>query len=274
MSAAAIAAIIVVVGIVVLVMLAMTVHRRRLQQRFGEEYHRLVTEHRSSLRAQAELGRREWRVQRLSIRPLTDAERAMFATDWTAAQARFVDSPRQAVDDGAGLVAAIMKERGYPAESPERIVGDLSIAHPGTVTDYRIARQIGMDAAAGVVSTEDLRQAMIHYRAVFGELLGQPGDGQPRDGQPGDAQASAARPGDAPVSDAGAIDGQASEPPAIGAGPGAAGPRVLEPRVVSGPLPADTMRPDPGQDEQPSARPTGRFRIRVPLARSSDEDRP
>lgn len=259
MSAAAIAAVVVVAAIVVLVILAMTVHRRRVQQRFGEEYNRLVTEHRSQLRAQAELGRREWRVQRLRIRPLTDTERSRLAADWTSVQARFVDQPRQAVIDGGNLVAVVMKERGYPAGDADRIVGDLSVAHPGTVTDYRVARQISLDAAAGEVSTEDLRQAMIHYRTVFAELLGRPGDGQPesRKAEPGDARA-------------------------IAAGTGYADPRVLEPRMIKEPAPADAADVAPAQEPYganpaddelaPGSEPTGRFRAWVPRSRVSEEE--
>jgi len=259
MSAAAIVAIVVVVAIVVLVMLAMTGHRRRVQQRFGEEYGRLVTEHRSQFRAQAELGRREWRVQRLSIRPLTGTERTRFAVGWTAVQARFVDQPRQAVTDGGNLIAAIMKERGYPAEDPDRIVGDLSVAHPGTVTDYRVARQISLDAAMGEVSTEDLRQAMIHYRTVFGELLGRPGAGQATETELRKLQSGDAR--------------------TIGA---ATGPRVLEPRMAEHESPAQADGRAPAQepydmvpvdsDEPPSSgEPAARFRAWVPRARVSEE---
>lgn len=259
MSAAAIAAIVVVVVIVAVVMLAMMVHRRRVQQRFGDEYGRLVAEHHSQFRAQAELGRREWRVQRLAVRPLTDAERARFATDWTAAQARFVDSPLKAVTDGGDLVAAIMKERGYPADSPDRIVGDLSVAHPGTVTDYRIGRQIGMDAAMGTVSTEDLRQAMIHYRAVFGELLGNPGE-SPADGPHGTTATT-------------------GEPHAIGTGSGHSGPEAPEPEMPEPEMPEPRVLEPSAVDSPPRAaaedgpKPTGRFRVRVPQARGTDEER-
>jgi hypothetical protein len=174
MSAAAIA-IIVVVAVVVLAVSAMTVTRRRLQQRFGAEYDRVVAEKRSQFRAAAELARRERRVQRLLIRPLTDSVRAEYAAEWRAVQEGFVDEPERAVTEGQELVASVMKERGYPAKDPGQIVGDLSVTHAGTVDHYRAAWQITADAARGEASTEDLRQALIHYRAVFGELLGKPG---------------------------------------------------------------------------------------------------
>src|SRR5215472_2413693 len=176
---AATIAIIVVVAVVVLVVSAMTITRRRLQQRFGPEYDRVVGEKRSKMRAAAELTRRERRVQRLRIRPLPASVRAEYAAEWRGAQEGFVDQPEQAVFEGQDLVASVMKERGYPAEDPGRIIADLSVTHAGTLDHYRAAWQISEDARIGGASTEDLRQAFLHYRAVFGELLGKPGDAEP-----------------------------------------------------------------------------------------------
>ena len=111
MSAAAIA-IIVVVAVVVLVFFAMAMTRRRLQQRFGPEYDRVVGEKRGQFRAAAELARRERRVQRLRIRPLTAAARAAYTVEWRTTQEGFVDQPEHAVIEGRELVAMVMKERG------------------------------------------------------------------------------------------------------------------------------------------------------------------
>lgn len=177
MSAATIA-IIVVVAIVLLVVSAMTITRRRLQQRFGPEYDRVAEEKRSQFRAAAELARRERRVQRLRIRPLSAAARAEYAGEWKAVQERFVDQPHLAVIEGQDLVASVMRERGYPAEDAGQIAADLSVAHPGTLDHYRAARQIGAAAERGDASTEELRQALIHLRTVFAELLGEPGTAQ------------------------------------------------------------------------------------------------
>ncbi len=177
MSAATIA-IIVVVAVVLLVVSAMTITRRRLQQRFGPEYDRVAEEKRSQFRAAAELARRERRVQRLRIRPLSAAARAEYAGEWKAVQERFVDQPHLAVIEGQDLVASVMRERGYPAEDAGQIAADLSVAHPGTLDHYRAARQISAAAERGDASTEELRQALIHLRTVFAELLGEPGTAQ------------------------------------------------------------------------------------------------
>lgn len=180
MSAATIA-IIVVVAVVVLVISAMAMTRRRLQQRFGPEYDRVVGEKHGQLRAAAELTRRERRVQRLRIRPLTTAARAAYAAEWRTTQEGFVDHPLHAVIEGRELVASVMKERGYPAEDLDQVAADLSVAHAGTLDHYRTAQQISAAAERGDASTEDLRQALIHLRAVFGELLGKPDDAAPRE---------------------------------------------------------------------------------------------
>jgi hypothetical protein len=180
MSAAAIA-IIVVVAVVVLVVAAMAVTRRRLQQRFGPEYDRVVEEKRGQFRGAAELARRERRVQRLRIRPLTASARAEYAAEWRTIQEGFVDQPQHAVIEGQELVASVMKERGYPAEDPGQIAADLSVTHAATLDQYRVARQISADAERGDASTEDLRQALIQLRAVFAELLGKPDAVAPRE---------------------------------------------------------------------------------------------
>jgi hypothetical protein len=172
MSAATIAVMVVVVAVVVLAVSAMTaVHRRRLRRRFGPEYDRLVGEKRSRLRAAAELTRRGWRVQRLSIRPLTATARAEYAAEWRGVQEGFVDQPLHAVIEADELVVSVMKERGYPAQDHDQIAADLSVTHPDTLAHYRAARQISVDADRGGASTEDLRRGLIHFRTVFGELL-------------------------------------------------------------------------------------------------------
>jgi hypothetical protein len=213
---AAIIAIIVVIAVVVLVVSAMTMTRRRLQHRFGPEYDRVVEEKRGQFRAAAELARRERRVQRLRIRPLTASARAEYAAEWRAVQEGFVDQPLHSVTDGQDLLASVMKERGYPAEDADQIAADLSVAHAATLGHYRAAQEIGADAERGDASTEDLRQALIHVRAVFGELLGKPDDAEP-------TEPAGARPRD------------------LGAGPGNSEPRVLEAGVADG----ASRAPDP-----------------------------
>jgi hypothetical protein len=152
----------------------MTAARRsRLRQRFGPEYDRLVSEQHSQRKAQSELADRERRVQGLGIRPLSAASRADYAAQWAAIQEMFVDEPAKAVAKGQLLVVAAMNERGYPTEDPDQMAADLSVRHANAVDHYRSARAITGRVAAGTTSTEPLRQAMIHYRELFGELLGE-----------------------------------------------------------------------------------------------------
>jgi hypothetical protein len=171
MTLVTIVVVIVVVAALIVGAAAVT-RRRRLQQRFGPEYDRLVGEHDSKLKAEAELKEREKRVQKLDIRPLTEEARASYAGQWAAIQERFVDAPAEAVTQSQVLVAGVMKDRGYPTEHREQIAEDLSVEHSSMIENYRAAEQISENAAAGTASTEDLRQAMIHYRTLFRDLLG------------------------------------------------------------------------------------------------------
>ena len=207
MSTGAIIAIIVVILIVaaLLVGLSAVRRRRRLQDRFGPEYDRAVSEH-GRRDAEAELAERERRVRHLDIKPLSPTARAQYASEWTAVQEQFVDAPQAAVTGAQTLVTAVMKDRGYPTEAFDQTVADLSVEHAATLDHYRAAHDISQRAGSGTASTEELRQAMIHYRALFTELLGQPGNsardaqaaaapyvaGQPGNGQPGNGHATTA----------------------------------------------------------------------------------
>jgi hypothetical protein len=186
---AIVVAVIVVAILVIALMVAM--RRRRLQQRFGPEYDRLVGERDSKLKAEAELSERQRRVQKLDIRPLTPSARASYADQWAGIQQRFVDAPADAVAASQVLVVAVMSERGYPAEHHDQMLADLSVEHAQTLDHYRAAEKISATAAAGTAATEDLRQAMIHYRALFRDLLGEPADVAQPDA-PDVAQADAA----------------------------------------------------------------------------------
>ena len=176
MSTGAIVAIIVgvLVVVAVLAVLAVANRRRRLRERFGPEYDRAVTEHDSKRQAEAELAERERRVRQLNIRPLEPAARAKYSAEWTAVQEQFVDAPQAAVAGAQTLIVAVMKERGYPTEGHDQTVADLSVEHASTMDRYRAAHAISDRAAAGSASTEDLRQAMVDYRSLFAELLGEP----------------------------------------------------------------------------------------------------
>jgi hypothetical protein len=160
----------VIVGLLVYV-------RRRdaaLRERFGPEYDRTVTEV-GSRGARSELSAREKRVSGLDIRPLDPMERESFAARWTQAQGRFVDEPRGAIAEADALVAELMRSRGYPVEDFEQRAADLSVEHAGVVHDYRAAHGISMASDRDMASTEDQRQAMIHYRSLFAQLLGDGG---------------------------------------------------------------------------------------------------
>jgi len=194
MSAGAIVAIIAAVVVVVLVIGLMSAARRRkLQQRFGPEYDRVVGETHSHRKAEAELTERERRVRSLDIHPLDETVRVKYAGEWTAIQERFVDEPEQAVAQAGMLVTSVMKDRGYPTEDHDQVLADLSVEHANTLDHYRAAHQVSLQAEEGSASTEDLRLAMLHYRALFGDLLGQPANAQSANAEP-DAAAADSRP--------------------------------------------------------------------------------
>lgn len=152
--------------------------RRHLEQRFGPEYHRLMQEHGNAELVHRELEARAKRVQKLNIKPLSDAERRSFSEAWHQAQERFVDTPLLAVRSAHDLVQQVMRSRGYPVDDFEQRVADLSVDHPAVVEHYRAAHAL-TDRQGGEGNTEELRQAMVHYRALFSDLLGTKPDAEP-----------------------------------------------------------------------------------------------
>lgn len=142
----------------------------RLQQRFGPEYVRLVNE-RGRAKAEAELAAREKRVATLTLAPLSAADAAKFRDAWVAIQARFVDDPKSSVVEADHLVYELMAKRGYPMGDFERRAADISVDHPAVVSNYRAARAIALRDERGEATTEELRKAVVHYRALFQELL-------------------------------------------------------------------------------------------------------
>lgn len=178
MTTGTIAVIIVVVVVVaaIIAFAAAAARRKRLRQRFGAEYDRAVADAGSRRRAEAELSEREKRVRELDIRPLDPAARDRYAGQWTAIQERFVDSPQNAIAEAQTLIAALMNERGYPTEDTGQIMADLSVDHAATLRNFRTAQDLSARAADGAASTEDMRQAMVHYRTLFRELLGEPAE--------------------------------------------------------------------------------------------------
>jgi Tfp pilus assembly protein PilX len=175
MSAGATVAIVVVVIIVAALIAvgALAARRRRLQQRFGPEYDRAVEGSDSRLKAEAELAEREKRVKGLDLRPIDPAARASYLAQWTTIQQQFVDSPTDAVTAAQSLITSVMSDRGYPTEDVDQITADLSVDHAETLGRFRTAQEISGRVSDGTASTEDLRQAMVHYRALFQDLLGE-----------------------------------------------------------------------------------------------------
>jgi len=176
MSTVTIAVIVAAVIVVVVLVTGVTAvrRRRRLQHRFGPEYDRLASERDSKRKAESELAGRERRVHGLDIQPLTDSARAAYALQWAAIQEQFVDTPENAVASSQLLVIAVMTELGYPAEDPDQMLADLSVEHATILDHYRAAEETSRSAAAGTASTEDLRLAMIDYRALFRDLVAEP----------------------------------------------------------------------------------------------------
>jgi hypothetical protein len=168
--------IIIVLLVVVVVVLAATVFLQRrksehLKSRFGPEYERALKETGDKRKAEAALHEREKRVEKLSIRRLTPAHREQFTRDWQQIQAEFVDDPEGSISRADSLLQDVMAERGYPVESFDQAAADVSVDHPAVVQHYRAGHDIAVRHRQGEASTEDLRQAMIHYRELFDELV-------------------------------------------------------------------------------------------------------
>ncbi|WP_222869804.1 hypothetical protein [Actinomadura decatromicini] len=170
-------AVIVVAALVTAAFLARNASRtRRLRQRFGPEYDRTVERTGGRAAAERELLSRERRHEELDLRDLDPARREQYREQWLRVQERFVDAPDAAVEEADRLVTVVMSERGYPTRGFEEKVAHLSVEHGRTMDHYRNAHAISGKAAAKQASTEDLRQAMVHYRALFEELLAAPGE--------------------------------------------------------------------------------------------------
>ena len=180
--------IVAVVVIAAIIVAALIWSRRRrsdhLRDKFGREYDRAVEEKGGRAKAEAELAEREKRVEKLNIRPLSMSERREFIDRWTEVQARFVDDPPRAVAFADALLGQVMKARGYPVTDFDQRAGDISVDHPVVVDHYRKAHEIAVRHERGEASTEDLRQAMIHYRALFDNLVGAQAPGSAAERQP------------------------------------------------------------------------------------------
>src|SRR5262245_21319405 len=143
----------------------------QLRSRFRGEYDRAVKETGDIRRAEAALEARARRVERLQIRPLTPEDADRFVAAWQRIQSQFVDDPNGAITQADRLVGEVMTVRGYPVGDFDQRVEDVSVDHPDVVMNYRAARDIASQHSRGQASTEDLRQAMVHYRSLFRDLL-------------------------------------------------------------------------------------------------------
>jgi hypothetical protein len=167
-------AIVVVAVLIVAGASLLLVKRRRtaaLRARFGPEYDLALQSTRTAAEAERELLERESRVASFSIRPLSQDDADRFGAAWRRVQAQFVDEPGAAVADADRLIAEVMHSRGYPVDDPGQRLDDLSVDHAHVLKHYRAGREIVARHERGLASTEDLRQAMVHFRALFDELV-------------------------------------------------------------------------------------------------------
>ncbi|MFC4019396.1 hypothetical protein ACFOW4_15835 [Micromonospora sp. GCM10011542] len=175
---------IIVIVLVVLVIAALAVvartfaRRRGLRNRFGPEYDRVVAEQDNRAAAERELRDRERRHAELTLTPLSPDSRARYAAAWEELQVRFIDAPGDTVGDADELVTRLIEERGYPTGDFSDQIAHLSVEHARTLTQYRDAHEIHLRNSRGEASTEELRQAVVHYRALFADLLGEEPVGQ------------------------------------------------------------------------------------------------
>jgi hypothetical protein len=166
----AVAAVLVVLAVVAAIY-TRTRRTRGLQERFGSEYERTVEEQGGRRDAERELTERARQRARLDIIPLSPEARDRYAESWRTVQTRFVDDPAGAVGEADRLVTDVMRERGYPIDDFEQRAADISVDHPDVVQNYRAGHALYLKEDRGEADTEDLRQAFVHYRALFSELL-------------------------------------------------------------------------------------------------------
>lgn len=168
------------IGVAVVVALAwLGMERQRsqhLEEKFGPEYGRTVKERGDRRAAESELRDREQTRKQLEIKPLSDRQRETYGRDWEQVQTDFVDNPPGAVAGADRLVAEVMRERGYPVDDFEQQAAVVSVDHPDVVANYREGHAIYLSVDRGDASTEDLRRALQHYRALFDELLENPAE--------------------------------------------------------------------------------------------------
>jgi hypothetical protein len=169
------ALLIIVVLVAAIAVSAWLVMKRRksaeLREHFGEEYDRAVDEYGAPGPAEQALSERSARVEQLHIRPLSPQESSRYAADWRSIQSQFVDDPEAAIAQADRVILEVMQARGYPMSDFDQRAADVSVEHPHVVENYRAAHAIADRTHNGNASTEDMRQAMVHYRALFDALI-------------------------------------------------------------------------------------------------------
>jgi hypothetical protein len=170
---------VVVIGALAVAAWALWRERRTagLRTRFGPEYERTVSGTQDRRKAEGELKARQDRVQGLDIHPVSPSEQARYLDAWRQVQGGFVDQPAGALRDADLLVHDLMHDCGYPMDTFEQRAADVSVDHPVVVQRYRAAHDISTRTQSGEVSIEEMRQGLVHYRALFEELLGEDGSG-------------------------------------------------------------------------------------------------
>jgi hypothetical protein len=187
-SAQIIVLVIVIVVVLLLIGAAVVMQRRRaLRARFGPEYDRAVESADDRRAAERELRERERRHAELELRPLDPASRERYSVSWEEIQGRFVDAPDQAVGEADDLITRLMAERGYPTGDYDDQLAHLSVEHARTLDHYRKAHDINGLNSRGEATTEQLRQALVHYRALVADLLGTEPDRLTGNHHPSDA---------------------------------------------------------------------------------------
>jgi hypothetical protein len=181
-------AIIIIIAVLVVLLLAAVgwslLSRRRLQERFGPEYDRVVAENPNRTAAERELRGREQRHAKLDLRSLNSQERQQYSAEWARIQQTFVEQPSQAVTAADALITRVMAARGYPTADYDERLSTLSVEHARTLDHYRQAHDISILNTRGDATTEQLRQAVVHYRALASDLLDADAD-EPADARNG-----------------------------------------------------------------------------------------
>jgi type II secretory pathway pseudopilin PulG len=163
--------VVVILGVILAVVFSGRQRSKRFQNKFGTEYDRTVQTAGNEKKAQAELNERRKHVDALDIRPLSVSDRERYQAEWKVIQAKFVDQPGQATIEADHLIMEVMKVRAYPVSDFEQRAADISVNYPALVSNYRLAREIAVKNEQHSANTEELRQALIHYRSLFDELL-------------------------------------------------------------------------------------------------------